>query len=1144
MMARKQCLNNGLQRLVMFLAVMGWLGASTAWGVGGLDNMWGTYSCFIDTNATTATQVVAPNEKYSPAHGVVAMETIIERIYGLGHLISFNELREELKKESARGAEVLKKQAAEIEIFEKALKEKEAEWDKKIEVLAKKKEAAEKAEEDIKKIAQDLGKARTKKTTDLGRIQTALEKARAGLKKRQREFDTKVALEKDPRVVSTALFKLLYKRFDNVPAVVQLVHKLFHRPDPDVSGGFEVTKPLYKTFFPPVMMAQFVGKVVCALNAEDKRAEKSKVVEAWLADFVEHEKKEALQREEVTKQEKIAEKEEKRVVGASKILKEVWTLAQAAWDEKGPFPQVTTHLVMLGLLYAQTGLEPEALDTYFAELERNDIKVAKRPASTVDVARQALQALATDERWREVDVAMICRHYEAYVYRLLRMGSYPESESFSYAARLTTCDEKEFRALERSFPDCMDTTIRNVCNLLAFDSAKQAFSIDRLKAYGGQDRLGRCVELFYTTDFTKEPNKTLGDHAAWTAVISNIPYAAYFQRSDQARRDFGNDQRAFLKAPVYIKIPAGDQKNAALNDYLQKNSYEQVGDEKVQVFEIVPSIRNLIIALDWLLNLNLFEGRLATEFVRDDFVKTYMPLLCKKIALRLDDKISLNDIDARDQKGAELIAVKFWLSNNVDSIDIKTWKGHGDYGLSNLSGQRELPEALKSLAHHTKLPLSAFLLPRNVWIVNTLKDRQLVYVGLFSTSLDNPDRIRDKYELVNPLSESITQLFGYCALRHPDPTFRERNRCWIWAEYLHATDTISASTRAMIKELLTNADTVQKWKLCDQLIWVLMSKQWRDDELGKLADAKNIEFVLLDDNDSPRIRHSLDSVSHLIQQGQNIDVGIGLYAQDHLQYDCDQMRIPESLLKQWDKASAALLKGAESTDARMRLGTARLLASMAHIAKPLDQQQRDVLVKIAKKTWEDSDARVNEGGVGLYLNAYKNGWLDDFNDPVADQIVPKLNDVSQVYQRLLVGYKENFYFNNLINNKIRLLLLICQSLVEHKKGFNEIDALLKAIRANTQISLEAYVQEVMKDLQEKLSEAQKKVAAEKKEEQLATSNDSKDVKKSEEKAEATKTEKAANTLQREVVSWICLCGFENKMPEAVCRACGATRAGA
>ena len=150
---------------------------------------------------------------------------------------------------------------------------------------------------------------------------------------------------------------------------------------------------------------------------------------------------------------------------------------------------------------------------------------------------------------------------------------------------------------------------------------------------------------FYQKNYEASDTESEYLYHEWAAIVENVPFVAY-------KCKVGEDKTATeLNKIGYIKIPQGVNVS---------NKYIQVGADDL-VYEARASIRNFLVLLNYLFQLNLFENEVgetpdektAAAFARPDFIKNYFPQLCKKLNITFkgffeDNKDVTDIIDSKD----------------------------------------------------------------------------------------------------------------------------------------------------------------------------------------------------------------------------------------------------------------------------------------------------------------------------------------------------------------------------------------------------------------------------------------------------------------------------------------------------------------
>ncbi len=190
-----------------------------------------------------------------------------------------------------------------------------------------------------------------------------------------------------------------------------------------------------------------------------------------------------------------------------------------------------------------------------------------------------------------------------------------------------------------------------------------------------------------------------------------------------------------------------------LLDWLKKDEYHVVAKNQY-CYELRASLKNIIIVLDHILQLNLFDNTdgLAKEFTRSDFIKEYFPKLCK--VLKATGFLSSQE-DAKEgelNKDFDVLDyTKFKIYATLELAKITctftTSLGHGEFKLVQAEGlleETQLRTLLQRLSDFTD-QLSLSLLVTNLLYKNDINFNHLknnptyLYTNLFAVSLEIVD---------------------------------------------------------------------------------------------------------------------------------------------------------------------------------------------------------------------------------------------------------------------------------------------------------------------------------------------------------------------------------------------------------------------
>ncbi len=384
----------------------------------------------------------------------------------------------------------------------------------------------------------------------------------------------------------------------------------------------------------------------------------------------------------------------------------MWTAYQEEGKDESVFPPFSTDAIVLGIVYKIAGDSKVVLRSFYEKLNEmlvdsgdsifNDPDIFKKEwvddtFKPGDVA-QLRDALA----FNATDTEQLRRSYEDIVYLGLLPGRYPKVAGYSTASYSYN---ESGQNKQVTFADCMETTLRNLTNIMLYNPETQEFDVSKIKNPPTQQ-----LQDFYRAFKSATSVEDSAAHSAWTAVVENIPFV----------------------------------------------SYNRETEDKTIKYELNPSLKNIILVFNHILGLNLFESepgnslesKTSRAVSRGDFIKVYFPQMCSSLGITcngfFDDsgkEIELRDIDGMDYKGGIKITTKLTVASDAHNPDviIKTHPGHGELSVVDKSEVNKIGEWLKNnFTHLVRLSnqnLSAelinicyFALYQNAWDSNILSD--------------------------------------------------------------------------------------------------------------------------------------------------------------------------------------------------------------------------------------------------------------------------------------------------------------------------------------------------------------------------------------------------------------------------------------
>jgi len=369
--------------------------------------------------------------------------------------------------------------------------------------------------------------------------------------------------------------------------------------------------------------------------------------------------------------------------------------AREASKTVGYFPSMPEG-VLLGFLYKKAQSKQDFkkyLDAFFATVRRGELVSGfsgavgapgeSKEAGFVSVLDEAwvadvytkddLEKIPAIKKWADIDNNVANKNYEAIVYKEIMerfyLGSLPR---FSEYANVKYND--------MVFANCMETTLRNLCNVYAYNPDDRIFK--------SRDGMTEKIKIFYDTVQKNPVNiESTTAHQDWSDCIQNMPGVAYNRLLISGTRAVApRDTRGFIHGIIGTadetkeikescsigmtdgKIVTLPKVTIAGGTYLLINGAEQKG------FEVQPSLRNTIIIMNNFFGLGLFAGKdFVTEFARKNFNMTYFPVLCEK--LEWGCTLAGKDLDKKDYTND-------WLSVDMQigdsAIALQVMSDHGE----------------------------------------------------------------------------------------------------------------------------------------------------------------------------------------------------------------------------------------------------------------------------------------------------------------------------------------------------------------------------------------------------------------------------------------------------------------------------------
>jgi hypothetical protein len=237
--------------------------------------------------------------------------------------------------------------------------------------------------------------------------------------------------------------------------------------------------------------------------------------------------------------------------------------------------------------------------------------------------------------------------YENFVYLNLIPGKYPNLSA--YQRSQLWFNGKQIAIASDYFSNCMEAAMMNLICILAYNPDEKKFNLKYLDSkLKGLTLNSKLIDFFSSNHPALKKNEevvavvpesigSIDVHNAWTDVVSNIPGVAYHDKSGAEQIIEGD---GYSKGFVIVEDDFMDSE-------LGHDGYVPVRNNIC--FALQPTLKNLIVVLNYILGLNLYSNDdVYKEILRPDFIKTYLPKVSEKLRIVFDLPVSLDEIDAKD----------------------------------------------------------------------------------------------------------------------------------------------------------------------------------------------------------------------------------------------------------------------------------------------------------------------------------------------------------------------------------------------------------------------------------------------------------------------------------------------------------------
>jgi len=240
-----------------------------------------------------------------------------------------------------------------------------------------------------------------------------------------------------------------------------------------------------------------------------------------------------------------------------------------------------------------------------------------------------------------------------------------------------------------TFSNCTETVLRLLCNIAVFDKSKATYSIDMLTSNKNIDdsKIDEEFKKYYKKYPSNDRSDAADYHQAWNDVVQNkpgvvyanviskdgkldinIPWSAYgFVYFGEGVVSLEDIKSAFKNADSVMLVEIKGQEFVKL--VLHGVTYLVFDPSKFQGYEIRANLKNVIVVLNRLFGLGLFENKNMPNYGEEDFQSKYFEKLCEKLNWEIRSEVS-NEHRSADQIELEVNNSKFYLKISV---------GHADY---------------------------------------------------------------------------------------------------------------------------------------------------------------------------------------------------------------------------------------------------------------------------------------------------------------------------------------------------------------------------------------------------------------------------------------------------------------------------------
>lgn len=456
--------------------------------------------------------------------------------------------------------------------------------------------------------------------------------------------------------METQILKNYYKSGDPKSSTIILIKELFNL----IEDAFGVTRNVGMPahYFSPEIIASIIGTIEkCTVEDRKNLSKKIQGLICVHPDFVQKAQGELKEKWDDENQQRILRQRiEKLSKAIIKSLEECGFWGESKYGRI--YPPYTTHAILLGFLYKLAN-DKKDLSAYFNTLS----SVAEK-----DIFTSSGRAIFTQKSWEsscfnkgEVDTILKAssKHsskdlltpflsavkqelgnkqdpFEAIVFAEITRQFYSRSLPSVIGNR-----KEHIRFNGRPFADCVEIASRNLCNFITFNQEELKF----IPIKSGNLNPSQDLIKYYQGDCADATMHLRSDmYQIWGDLLQNVPgfiYAAMSSKinpGERYERLLGKDIFNSSKAkPCFILLSKEDMKKVGIENPKDQNNvkfgkepYVVADPASYNVYALWPSLKNIIILMNHLFGLKLYDDPLA-PFKDLQFCSKYFPLMCDKL---------------------------------------------------------------------------------------------------------------------------------------------------------------------------------------------------------------------------------------------------------------------------------------------------------------------------------------------------------------------------------------------------------------------------------------------------------------------------------------------------------------------------------